>query len=101
MRISFTSLDSELITQMDYLSTDHKEFPLAETEGYLMVFFTNGRVYQYKNVPYKVVQKVAHAEVRNSIGATFNLWVRNDYAYQEYENAYQEDEDEEFLVIKK
>lgn len=84
MRVTFTNLDSEVIKAMDYLSTDHEDgWTLGETDGNLVVTFASGRVYEYENVPFRNVLRVANGEVRKSVGATFNLWIRNDYPFRE------------------
>lgn len=83
MRVTFTQLESSVIKSMDYLATDSEDWNLSMTDGNLVVTFASGRVYEYLNVPFRNVLRVANGEVRGSVGATFNLWVRNDYEVRE------------------
>jgi hypothetical protein len=83
MRVTFTQLASSVIKSMDYLAIDSDEWNLSETDGNLVVTFANGRTYEYLDVPFKTVLRVANGETRGSVGATFNLWVRNDYEVRE------------------
>lgn len=88
MRIEFTKLNSSAILAMEYVSNDEDGDTLADGDGTLTVSFTNGRVYDYLNVRFRDVLRVANAETRKSVGATFNLWIRDDYNYREVVEAF-------------
>ena len=88
MRIEFTKLNSKAILAMEYVSNYEEDVTLADSDGTLTVTFTSGRVYDYLNVQFRDVMRVANAETRNSIGATFSLWIRDDYSYREVVEAF-------------
>mgnify|MGYP006276284273 FL=1 len=88
MRIEFTKLNSKAILAMEYVSNYEEGVTLADSDGTLTVTFTSGRVYDYLNVQFRDVMRVANAETRNSIGATFSLWIRDDYSYREVVEAF-------------
>ena len=88
MRIEFTQLNSKAILAMEYVSNYEEGETLADGDGTLTVSFASGRVYDYFNVRFRDVLRVANAETRKSVGATFNLWIRDDYNYREVVEAF-------------
>ena len=62
-------VDSSMIEHVSYIECGHS----------MLVYFKNGHIYQYKDVPHTIFELLVNAE---SVGKYFHMAIRGAYDYE-------------------